>query len=209
MTRTLIVRLGPPAVALVASLAAVLAPGRGTTRSGHAQVPVCTITGTLAASATWTPACVYKVLGAAALNKHLTIPAGVTLTIEPGTIVKFERYDARIDVYGTLIASGTPSLPILFTSLQDGTGGTTAWGNINIPAGATAGRIELDRVNFRYGNGVAKASSTAVLNLRNIDFYAVGGNPIELRNVSGSVGFTNHNGERRHAAGCACRRLGW
>jgi parallel beta-helix repeat protein len=41
---------------------------------------------------------------------------GVTLTIEPGTVIQFERPFDALYVAGTLIARGTPLNPILFTS---------------------------------------------------------------------------------------------
>ncbi|MDO8624140.1 MAG: alpha/beta fold hydrolase [bacterium] len=48
----------------------------------------------------------------------LTVAPGVTLTIDPGVIVKFAAYNG-ITVQGTLRALGTESNPIIFTSLQD------------------------------------------------------------------------------------------
>lgn len=48
----------------------------------------------------------------------LRVNEGVTLTIEPGTVLKFEEY-AFFIVYGTLIAQGTTSENIVFTSLYD------------------------------------------------------------------------------------------
>lgn len=45
----------------------------------------------------------------------ITIPAGETLTIQPGTIVKFDGY-YKIDVYGNLIATGYEKDTIVFTS---------------------------------------------------------------------------------------------
>ncbi len=47
-----------------------------------------------------------------------TIEIGATLTIEPGTIVKFDILSG-IDVSGTLIADGTADNKIYFTSLMD------------------------------------------------------------------------------------------
>ncbi|MDZ7262229.1 MAG: TonB-dependent receptor, partial [candidate division KSB1 bacterium] len=48
----------------------------------------------------------------------ITVPKGQTLTIEPGVIVKFAGY-YRITVRGTLVANGTSSNRIIFTSNKD------------------------------------------------------------------------------------------
>jgi len=44
----------------------------------------------------------------------VTVPVGVTLTIEPGVTVYFNN-DMRLNIYGRLIAEGTPQNPIHFT----------------------------------------------------------------------------------------------
>ncbi|MCX6600217.1 MAG: carboxypeptidase-like regulatory domain-containing protein [bacterium] len=49
------------------------------------------------------------------IQSALAVAAGVTLTIEPGAVVRFAM-DARINVMGTLIAEGEPGRFILFTS---------------------------------------------------------------------------------------------
>lgn len=59
------------------------------------------------------------------VTKYVTIPTGVTLTIEPGTVVKFKHYrgykdlDRKVGITvegGTLRAIGTPEKQIWFTS---------------------------------------------------------------------------------------------
>ncbi|MBI2477612.1 MAG: hypothetical protein HYV60_02880, partial [Planctomycetia bacterium] len=65
----------------------------------------------------WTNDEVQRIVG------DVHVPAGKTLTIEPGTIVKFRTQqgdDLLVD--GTLLADGTAAQPIIFTSDRDDTG---------------------------------------------------------------------------------------
>ena len=57
---------------------------------------------------TWTAGSYHK------LSSTLVIPAGVTLTIEPGVWV--DLWDCRINVYGAINASGTSDNRIMITS---------------------------------------------------------------------------------------------
>ncbi|MBI4661234.1 MAG: right-handed parallel beta-helix repeat-containing protein [Verrucomicrobia bacterium] len=50
------------------------------------------------------------------LPDDVYVDAGKTLTIEPGVIVQFQNPYATFIVDGTLVARGTPTAPILFTS---------------------------------------------------------------------------------------------
>src|SRR4051812_41089888 len=78
----------------------------------------------------WTSSAVQRVVGSA----H--VAAGATLTIEPGTIVKFNDFaGVALVVDGTLVADGTVAQPITFTSLRDDVGGdTNGDGNATSPA---------------------------------------------------------------------------
>jgi Peptidase family M23 len=53
------------------------------------------------------------------IQGSVTVPAGKTLTINPGAIVKFDGPNAFITVAGTLKAQGTLANKIYFTSLKD------------------------------------------------------------------------------------------
>jgi len=94
--------------------------------------------GTIMTSTTWTTDHVYT-----ASNCYVTVAAGVTLTIEPGVIVKFGGVcpsygcgagSVAFRVDGTLMASGTAEQPIIFTSLADDAHGGDTNGD-----GASAG----------------------------------------------------------------------
>jgi len=79
-----------------------------------------TKTGFITADETWEAENVYI------LDGKVIVADGVTLTIEAGTIIKGEEGQETlasalvVDQGGTLIAEGTPSSPIIFTSVLDG-----------------------------------------------------------------------------------------
>ena len=85
-------------------------------------------TGSITANETWTNDRIWV------LNQKVVVKNGVTLTIEPGTIIKGSEGQGSlasalvIERGGKLMAEGTASQPIIFTSISD-----------NITVGQTAG----------------------------------------------------------------------
>ena len=82
-----------------------------------AQSDVTTISGIISEDTTWS--------GNILITEKVTVSEGVTLTIEPGTNVKFKHWRpgytdpvrrTKLDIGGTLMAVGTPEKPIRFTS---------------------------------------------------------------------------------------------
>lgn len=63
----------------------------------------------------------------------VTVPVNLQLTIEPGVEVQFETVAKRLFINGDLVADGTPTQPITFTS-----GADDFWGGMRIQAGGTA-----------------------------------------------------------------------
>lgn len=111
----------------------------------------------LAASQTWYPWSVYRVQNA------LSVPAGVTLTIQPGTVVKFAA-DQGLEVQagGTLWAEGTAAQPVWFTSDKDDSvgGDSNGDGDATVPYAGDwyeiqnhGGTILLDDARVAYGGG--------------------------------------------------------
>jgi len=95
--------------------------------------------GTISASEEW----------CAADNPHIltgdvTVGAGVTLTIQPGVVVKGQS-NAQLHVQGHLAALGTPTQPITFTSAADS--GPEGWEGLVFDGGTG----ELRHTTVRYG----------------------------------------------------------
>jgi len=85
----------------------------------------------------------------------------VTVTLQPGTVVKFGQ-SSRLQTNGTLTATGTATDPVVFTSWRDDTAGgdtnnngnstgqASDWDGIQV-SGDTA-RVSFDRVQVRFGD---------------------------------------------------------
>ena len=98
------------------------------------------------------------------ISNTARVPAGATLTIQPGTVIKFGFFAVELRVEGTLNASGTTASPIVFTELRDDIGGDTNgdgsasrpnngnWGRIEFVSGSTGA---LNHVETRYGGSSA------------------------------------------------------
>jgi hypothetical protein len=86
-------------------------------------------TGDIPSGTVWTNTEVQRIVG------NVRIPAGATLTIQPGTVVKFNDFQSLgMTVEGTLLSQGTAGQPIIFTTLRDDVGGdTNGDGNGSVP----------------------------------------------------------------------------
>lgn len=94
-----------------------------------------TVSGPLTSDTTWSPANGVYVLG-----PGVSVPPGVTLTIEPGTIVKANIANSStivwLEVRGRLVVDGTSEAPVHFTSIRDDAigGDTNGDGNATSPS---------------------------------------------------------------------------
>jgi hypothetical protein len=93
--------------------------------------------------------------------QRMVVPAGITLTLDPGVVVKFDNANSYVlpylEVDGSLSASGTTQAPIIFTAALDNTWGGTAmpgqtgqlaWGSISV---SSTGSATLANAVVRYG----------------------------------------------------------
>ncbi|MDD5757862.1 MAG: right-handed parallel beta-helix repeat-containing protein [Desulfobulbaceae bacterium] len=116
--------------------------------------------------------------GTVQINGDIEVPPGMTLTIKPGTTVKFKRIDEKSDqnmygvespyypqaeliIKGKLIARGTPEKTIVFTSSEIDAR-PADWGAINL-LGSDGNIIEYCKILFAY-NGVHGHGAGATIN---------------------------------------------
>lgn len=94
------------------------------------------------------------------IRSTVSVPAGVTLTIAPGAIVRFDALQSLlVEEGGTLHAVGTRAAPIVFTSGRDSFGGAAVPAGGALPAAGdwrsllVRGTARLSHVHLRYGGG--------------------------------------------------------
>jgi len=88
-----------------------------------------TVSADVAANTTWSGNEVYLV------TRVINVVAGVTLTVQPGAVVKFQGGAGIAVNQGALYAVGSATEPIVFTSYRDDTAGGDTNGD-----GASTGR---------------------------------------------------------------------
>ncbi len=112
-----------------------------TGNSATGGVPAFLVSGSVSTSSTWHSEGASWLLGPAGCGVGLTIPSGVTVTVEAGAVIKGanESYigcggaGAQLSVEGTLNAVGTAEHPVTFTSVNDSSVGGETSPRANLP----------------------------------------------------------------------------
>jgi hypothetical protein len=139
-----------------------------------AQAQIQTVSGRISTNTTWTNDKIYRMDG------FIYVDSAVTLTIQPGTIIrgiKSSKGSLIVTRGGKLIAEGTASAPIVFTSdepagqrLSGDWGGLIILGNapINVPGGASVieGGVNNANGDGQYGGPDGNDSSGVIKYVR-------------------------------------------
>ena len=157
------------------------------------------VCGPIASDTTWSTAGSVYVL-----TCDVTVNAGVTLTIQPGVVVKFNDAWTDLWVNGRLIAQGSVAQPVVFTSLRDdahggdtnGDGSATQpnpndWAAIQFTP-TSAGSI-LEYAWIGYGGGNEPGSlvlDTTNVTIQNNTFWRSGDHAIYLDGLSNNLDAT-------------------
>nr|WP_320192686.1 right-handed parallel beta-helix repeat-containing protein [uncultured Desulfobacter sp.] len=167
--------------------------GAGITITIDSSLP--TTSGDLTEDETWS--------GTVAITGDVTVPEGTTLTIEPGTTIKFaalgddqsggaDTSRAELLVNGILNAIGTEGSPIIFTSDADNPA-VGDWTGIRVENTGSDGGLNLEycKISYAGGNGIyvsATESAQMDVNVSHCDIENVGNHGIYLYgNGSGTV----------------------
>ncbi len=106
-------------VVLICMLAALMAAARPVQASPAAQFNIIEVTSNIGVNTTWYNSNIYYI------RNDISVNAGVTLTIEPGTIVKFYAPSplptnlVTLTILGSLNVQPAPATPVIFTSGRD------------------------------------------------------------------------------------------
>ena len=155
---------------------------------------------TLVTNTTWVSGTVYVIVG------RVTVTAGVTLTLQPGTVIKFQTQlvKGRLTISGTLLAQGAAAAPIIFTSIHDDAyggdtntnGGATwpaagDWDGLEFTNTSSGSVIDYARVTFGGGHGSNVLVTGAAITLsRSIIRWGSGDG---LRWLTGAAGLISGN----------------
>lgn len=92
----------------------------------------------------------------------LTIEPGVTIQFPPGGTLKIDPIQGTAAARGALVAIGTPSQPIIFTSDQGSQSAAGDWLGISF-GGATNSQSTIQHVRVEFAGGQSSASSDSCL----------------------------------------------
>jgi len=146
-----------------------------------------------------------------------TVNTDVTLTIEPGTVVDFSGYYSLI-VEGTIIAQGTKTDSIIFSTTDEATG----WHGIRFEYNISTDSSKFRYCRFEYGKGTGSSYEATGGAIYSDDFdlilienslftanSAIGGGAIYLKSASPVIvnnRFINNNGGNFYGGAISCEQ---
>ncbi len=142
---------------LVFLLSVLVVNGRA--KADLTDIPVIYVTSDITLNTTWTSDYVYYI------THNISIASGATLTIQAGTIVKFDvpfiptpSNIYKLTVIGNLDLQGTTDQPVLFTSGRDDTAGGDSNGDLNqtLPAAGDWNAITLVNWSSNINNVIVR-----------------------------------------------------
>ncbi|KAA3660004.1 MAG: fibronectin type III domain-containing protein, partial [Calditrichaeota bacterium] len=140
----------------------------GANWSDYSNEKYATTSGTINANQTWPGSGNPSTL---TINGNITVASGVTLTVSPGSTVKFAS-GKYLKAYGTLDAQGTSSNNITFTSSG------SSWGGIQI-SGGSASSSELEYCTIQNaGIGIDVSNSSPLI--KKCYIYSCSSYPLKL-----------------------------
>jgi hypothetical protein len=139
--------------------------------------------------------------------RYYEIPAGMTLQITPGIVIKSFYADAKIDVYGSLKAEGTDGEEIIFTSGRDHSFGSSTldatvgawpgpdpnaqdWQGIWLHPGATG---ILNNTKIRYAGKSFKVGANNVSQAIRVEFARLDATGSTFTNNGQIAVYTNNS----------------
>ena len=117
------------------------------------------------------------------IENHFDIPPGTTLTIDPGTVIKFTG-DGSLSVHGTLVANGASDNKIYFTDISDDSVG-----------GVTSGGVDIDGDGQDDVDGIPSDWGIMALGGSNISIADA-----EIRNVSSGIYLLGNSSARQETS---------
>lgn len=128
--------------------------------------PVLFVGGILPANTTWSPG-----LGTVTVVSNLIVPAGVTLTVLPGTIIKLTNLVSIIAAGGTINIAGTADNKVRLMPLVT----TNVWGQLS---GQFSGSLTVRHADISYGQVTVYSNAVGLLEDSFIHNYRRAGAPI-------------------------------
>lgn len=113
--------------------------------------PVLFVGGTLAEDTTWTPA-----MGTVTVLSNLVVPAGVTLTIDAGTVVKLTNLVSIVAAGGSIHIEGTAANKVHLRPLI----GTNIWGQLSAQFG---GNLTVRHADIGHGQMTVYSNAVGLI----------------------------------------------